>query len=196
LLCAAVPQLTRPCLAGSGLQPQRERMDAAIARNEVSSTRGLESQPSMPRPTILTAAALARVSSLVDQGLSAAEIADQMGCTLGTLRVKCSQAGISLRRGAIGRREKAGAEQENAPRGRQSAVRANRSSRAPAPSASTRSAVALQTKVELRLRVPQATAEQLRYWAALRGLSDAALATELLITIARDSLCEAVLDHG
>src|SRR6476620_7539687 len=120
---------------------------------------GLESQPSMPRPTILTAAALARVSSLVDQGLSAAQIADQMGCTLGTLRVKCSQAGISLRRGAIGRREKPGTHHENTKRGRQGAVGTNRLPRAPASSGSTRSAVALQTKVELRLRVPQATVD-------------------------------------
>ena len=52
----------------------------------------------MPRPTILTQAALAHVTSLVDQGRSAAEIAGEIGCTLGTLRVRCSQLGISLRR--------------------------------------------------------------------------------------------------
>jgi hypothetical protein len=52
----------------------------------------------MPRPTILTQAALARVVTLVDHGRSAAEIANEMGCTLGTLRVRCSQLGISLRR--------------------------------------------------------------------------------------------------
>jgi hypothetical protein len=59
----------------------------------------------MPRPTILTQAALARVASLVDEGRSAAEIASELGCTLGTLRVRCSQHGISLRRRAIGSRE-------------------------------------------------------------------------------------------
>jgi hypothetical protein len=52
----------------------------------------------MPRPTILTHAALARVVTLVDHGRSAAQIADEIGCTLGTLRVRCSQLGISLRR--------------------------------------------------------------------------------------------------
>ena len=54
----------------------------------------------MPRPTILTQAALAHVTGLVDQGRSAAEIASEIGCTLGTLRVRCSQLGISLRRRA------------------------------------------------------------------------------------------------
>jgi hypothetical protein len=43
-------------------------------------------------------AVLLQVRSLVDQGFSAVEIAEKLGCTLGTLRVKCSQSGISLRR--------------------------------------------------------------------------------------------------
>ena len=59
----------------------------------------------MPRPTIFTQAALARVVGLVDHGHSAAQIADEIGCTLGTLRVRCSQHGISLRRRGTGSRE-------------------------------------------------------------------------------------------
>ena len=35
---------------------------------------------------------------LVDEGLSTQEIADRVGCTIGTLRVRCSQVKISLRR--------------------------------------------------------------------------------------------------
>ena len=35
---------------------------------------------------------------LVDEGLSAREIADRVGWTVGTLRVRCSQLKISLRR--------------------------------------------------------------------------------------------------
>ena len=42
-------------------------------------------------------AALNRIPHFLEQGLSAAEIADVIGCTVGTLRVKCSQTGISLR---------------------------------------------------------------------------------------------------
>src|SRR5438045_5708432 len=55
----------------------------------------------MPRPTILTPTALALVKSLVKQGVSAAAIAEEIGCTLGTLRVRCSHLGISLRHGAM-----------------------------------------------------------------------------------------------
>jgi transcriptional regulator with XRE-family HTH domain len=40
--------------------------------------------------------ALIRV--LIEQGLSDLEIADRVGCTVGTLRVRCSQLKISLRR--------------------------------------------------------------------------------------------------
>jgi hypothetical protein len=38
------------------------------------------------------------IEGFVAQGLSAQEIADKVGCKLGTLRVKCSQHGLSLRR--------------------------------------------------------------------------------------------------
>ena len=39
-----------------------------------------------------------QINDLIAQGLSAAEIAERIGCKLGSLRVKCSQKGISLRR--------------------------------------------------------------------------------------------------
>jgi hypothetical protein len=39
-----------------------------------------------------------QIESLVSEGKSAKEIADKIGCKLGTLRVKCSQHRISLRR--------------------------------------------------------------------------------------------------
>jgi hypothetical protein len=54
----------------------------------------------MARPPILTSMALERVAEMVNQGVSATEIADELGCTLGTLRVRCSQSRISLRRKA------------------------------------------------------------------------------------------------
>jgi hypothetical protein len=41
---------------------------------------------------------MSQIRSLVAQGAAATEIAKAIGCTLGTLRVKCSQSGISLRR--------------------------------------------------------------------------------------------------
>ena len=39
-----------------------------------------------------------RIPALVAQGLSAAEIADKLGCAEGSLRVRCSQLKISLKR--------------------------------------------------------------------------------------------------
>jgi hypothetical protein len=47
---------------------------------------------------IFTPQVYVEISNLVAQGLSAAEIADRIGCTLNSLRVKCSQQGICLRR--------------------------------------------------------------------------------------------------
>jgi hypothetical protein len=38
------------------------------------------------------------VRLLIDQGFSDVEIANRLGCTVGTLRVRCSQLKISLRR--------------------------------------------------------------------------------------------------
>ncbi len=42
----------------------------------------------------------ALIRILIDQGLSDLEIANRMGCTVGTLRVRCSQLKVSLRRPA------------------------------------------------------------------------------------------------
>jgi hypothetical protein len=43
-------------------------------------------------------AVMSQIRSFVARGVAATEIAKAIGCTLGTLRVKCSQSGISLRR--------------------------------------------------------------------------------------------------
>jgi hypothetical protein len=48
--------------------------------------------------SMFSPAVFLQVRSFVAQGLSAVEIAERIGCSLGTLRVKCSQNGISLRR--------------------------------------------------------------------------------------------------
>ena len=49
------------------------------------------------RPSILTKDVMAGIPVLVQQGLNAEAIAAQLGCTAGTLKVRCSQAQISLR---------------------------------------------------------------------------------------------------
>ena len=49
------------------------------------------------RRSILTKDVMARIPGLVQQGLDAEAIAARLGCKVRTLRVRCSQAGISLR---------------------------------------------------------------------------------------------------
>src|SRR4026207_444381 len=49
------------------------------------------------RPSILTKDVMAGMPVLVQQGLNAEAIAARLGCTVGTLKVRCSQAQISLR---------------------------------------------------------------------------------------------------
>src|SRR5215470_7184262 len=49
------------------------------------------------RQTILTKQVMADIPAMIANGMEAAAIAEQLGCNLGTLRVRCSQAGISLR---------------------------------------------------------------------------------------------------
>jgi hypothetical protein len=153
----------------------------------------------MPRPTILTQAALAHVTSLVDQGLNAAEIATEIGCTLGTLRVRCSHFKISLRRRATGRREGAvtamdlvpSTEANNVARGKSvDLVHTVEQSPAVVSESST------EARLQLRILLPRITTEQLRQRGALRGISASTLASELLVTIARDGLYDAVLDAG
>ncbi len=46
---------------------------------------------------IFSPAVFSQVERFIAQGLSAAQIAERIGCKLGSLRVKCSQHGISLR---------------------------------------------------------------------------------------------------
>ena len=151
----------------------------------------------MSRPTILTQAVLARVASLVDNGRSAAEIASEIGCTLGTLRVRCSQHGISLRRRAAGRRESAattiglGALAESNAAVQRKSVESIRSTSRTVVSESS-----VEVRAELKVLLPQITTEQLRQRGALRGISGSTLASELLVTIARDGLYDAVLDGG
>jgi hypothetical protein len=53
-----------------------------------------------------------------------------------------------------------------------------------------------EVRIELKVLLPQITTEQLRQSGALRGISGSTLAAELLATIARDGLYDAVPDGG
>ena len=148
----------------------------------------------MPRPTILTQAALARVVSLIAHGRSATEIAREMGCTLGTLRVRCSQNRISLRR-AKGSPEDEVTAMKPVPSAKANAA-GRRKSVDRVKQNRTVSGSSVEAWIELKVLLPQLIAEQLRDRGALRGVSDSTLAAELLVTIARDDLYDAVLDAG
>jgi len=152
----------------------------------------------MSKPPILTKAVLARVASLVDNGRSAEEIASEIGCTLGTLRVRCSQHGIGLRR--TRRRRELGTTtidlgalaQANAAAQRKSVERVNTVDQ----SRTAVSESSVEVCAERKVLLPRITAEQLRQRGALRGISGSTLASELLVTIARDCLYDAVIDAG
>jgi hypothetical protein len=153
----------------------------------------------MPRPTILTQAALARVASLVDHGRSAAEIASEIGCTLGTLRVRCSQFGISLRRRATRSRGETMTVMDLVPSAEANTVARRKTDdrvHAVEQSPAVVSESSTEARIELKVLLPQITTEQLRQRGALRGISGSTLASELLVTIARDGLYDAVLDGG
>jgi hypothetical protein len=142
---------------------------------------------------------LARVASLVDRGRSAAEIANEIGCTLGTLRVRCSQRGISLRRRATRRREDTMTARDLVPSAGANPVARRESVDQVHTVEQSRSAVresSVEVRIELKILLPQITAEQLRQRGKLRGISGSTLASELLVTIARDGLYNAVLDES
>jgi hypothetical protein len=106
------------------------------------------------RRKILTKAVLATIPALVDGGLTAYEIAEELGCKITTLRVRCSQEKISLRRPG---------------------------SRPQRPDL-------------LTIRMSTEALAQLQNRALLFGTTRANVARELLETIVRDKLYDAVLD--
>ena len=54
----------------------------------------------------------------------------------------------------------------------------------------------VEVRAEFKVLLPQITTEQLQQRGALRGISGSTLASELLVTVARDSLYDALLDAG
>ena len=127
----------------------------------------------MGRPVIFTRAVIRQIAPWVRDGARPAEIAQRIGCTVGTLRVRCSQLGISLKRPE--------------PRSPQ----CNHASSSAAPTTSTRPAMAC-----FRVTLNQPLMDQFEGSARAKGLSSAALAQALLEVIVQDRLYEAVLDEG
>jgi hypothetical protein len=142
----------------------------------------------MPQRKKITPVAITNIRSWVDQGLRAEEIALRVGCTLGTLRVRCSQLRISLRstNGA-----RVAASQARA------RVRPNSAviNPEPIPYRPRSSAENGAFERSLILSISQATILMLRRRAASKGLSETGLAASLLERIAQDDLYDAVLDE-
>jgi hypothetical protein len=107
---------------------------------------------------ILTKAVLATIPEMVTRGgMRADDIAEKLGCNIGTLKVRCCQARISLR-----------------------------------PPGSRRGRPKSDERATLRLS--STALALLKARAAASGKTEATLAQELIETIARDNLYDAVLD--
>lgn len=128
-----------------------------------------------------TTAIVSQIERWVQEGCSAQEIAQKIGCTLGTLRVRCSQFGISLRPAKkIGHSPSLQADGENGSQLNRRPIRGH----------------AAEARDRLVLVLPRGTLERLRKHAKSKGLSDDALIATLLEKIAEDDLYEAVLDDS
>jgi len=130
------------------------------------------------RPSILTKDVMAGIPVLVQQGLNAEAIAARLGCTVGTLKVRCSQAQISLR---LPKEVKVVPLVPLAPA-------------APAPKP-TQSKRCFAFAVPTTLQLSRVAMSRLRQRAEATGMTEAALVTKLLEVIAQDDLYDAVLDN-
>jgi hypothetical protein len=122
------------------------------------------------RQRVLTKEVMAGIPVLVEQGLNAQAIAERLGCKVSTLKVRCSQARISLR----------------TPRPNGCGTLAPKQPRR------HRAAFTLETSLQLS----RVAMSRLRQRAAEAGVSEAKLATDLLEVIAQDDLYDAVLDRA
>ena len=127
------------------------------------------------RRPVLTNDVMAGIPGLVQQGLNAEAIAAQLGCSVGTLRVRCSQARISLR----------------VPK----KVNVVRLVPAPKPPKQERSS-ACSFALPTTLLLSRVAMSRLRQRAKAIGVNEAELASDLLEMIAQDDLYDAVLDRA
>ena len=122
--------------------------------------------------TKFTPTTIVQIPRWLDEGLSADQIAARIGCTVGTLKVKCSKLGISLRC----RKPNYDRRNENA--------NGTRGARKPSS----------EPRERLNLSVRRGTLDRLRTYASSKGVSAQKLAASLLEKIAEDDLYKAVLD--
>ena len=128
------------------------------------------------RGSILTKDVMAGIPVLVQQGWTAEAIAARIGCTVGTLRVRCCHAGISLR---VPKEVKVVPLVPLVP-----------ASPAKPPQPKRFFAFAEPTTLQLS----KVAMSRLRQRAEATGMTEAELVTKLLEVIAQDDLYDAVLD--
>jgi hypothetical protein len=126
------------------------------------------------RRYILTEDVMAGIPVLVQQGLNAGAIAARLGCTVGTLRVRCSQAQISLRVPKV--------------------VKVVPLVPASKPPEQKRCFAFAMPTTPTTLQLSRAAMSRLRQRAEATGVNEAALVRNLLEVIAQDDLFDAVLD--
>ena len=126
------------------------------------------------RPSILTKDVMAGIPVLVQQGLNAEAIAARLGCTIGTLKVRCSQAQISLR----------------VPK----EVKVVPLVPAPTPPKPPKQKRCVGFAVPTTLQLSKVAMSRLRQRAEAMGTTEADLVTTLIEVIAQDDLYDAVLD--
>ena len=129
------------------------------------------------RRSNLTKHLMAGIPVLVQQGLTAEAIAARLGCTVGTLKVRCSQAQISLR---VPKEVKVVPLVPLAP--------------VPTTPKSSQSKRCFAFAVPTTLQLSRVAMSRLRQRANAMGVTEAALVTTLLEMIAQDDLFDAVLD--
>ena len=130
------------------------------------------------RRPVLTKDVMARIPVLVQQGLDAEAIAARLGCNVSTLRVRCSQAQISLR---------VPKEVKVVP-----LVPAPKPESPKRPKQKRSYVFALPTTLQLS----RVAMSRLRQRAKAIGVNEAELASDLLEMIAQDDLYDAVLDRA
>ena len=166
----------------------------------------------MPKRAKVTPAIIPQIALWLEQGLCAKDIAKQIGCTYGTLRVRCSQLGISLRRRGNPRREIAAIDQEppgvwkhiqntseiGAPSIRPHHVTPGKEAFPPNRLSSVRNGEGGRAErlEQMVIALPEGTAQQLRARGLARRLSSAIFASMLLRVVVQDDLFDAVLDDG
>jgi hypothetical protein len=126
------------------------------------------------RRTIFTKELFADIPVLVQQGLKAEAIAARLGCTVGTLKVRCSQAQISLR----------------VPK----EVKVVPLVPAPKPPKPSQSKRCFAFAVPTTLQLSRVAMSRLHQRAEATGMTEAELVTTLIEVIAQDDLYDAVLD--